>query len=106
NSIGSGEGLIEQYLELTTEEIDGKKRQVKKRTKTAAFVTLDEGQALKEMGDRSGATLLETLRSMWSGGDVGQANATQERYRHLPAHSYRLALLAGFQPQHAHSLIA
>jgi len=106
HSLGSGEGAIEGYFEMVDEEIDGKKRKVKKQTKVGAMYMLDEGQALAEMGGRSGATLLPTLRSAWSGSMLGQANATVETHRKIPAHKYRFVLLAGFQPEYASGLIA
>ena len=106
NGLGSGEGLIDQYFELVEEEIDGKKRKVKSQTRVAALVLLDEGQALAEMGSRSGSTLLPTLRSAWSGARLGQANASIETFRQLADHSYRMACIAGFQPEYAHGLIA
>lgn len=107
NPAGSGEGLIDQYFEWVLEEnATGKKERVKKQTKTAALVMLDEGQALKEMTSRSGTTTMTTLRSAWSGALLGQANASAETYRRLNAHTYRMAVLAGFQPEYAHDLIA
>lgn len=103
---GSGEGLAELFFELVEEEgDDGKKRKVKRQTKSAAFIYLDEGQALAEMGNRKGATLLPTLRSAWSGEVIGQSNATVETHRVLPAHSYRMAILVGFQLEYAAGLI-
>jgi hypothetical protein len=104
---GSGEGLIELYFELVPEEqADGKTRKVKRQTKTGALIYLDEGQALAEMGNRKGATLLPTLRSAWSGAVIGQSNATQETHRVLKAHTYRMAIVIGFQLEYAAALIS
>jgi hypothetical protein len=104
---GSGEGLTELYFEMVAEQdADGKMRKVKRQTKNGALIYLDEGQALAEMGNRKGATLLPTLRSAWSGAVIGQSNATQETYRVLKAHSYRMAIMVGFQLEYAAGLIA
>lgn len=104
--LGSGEGLAEQYFEYVAEEqSDGKRKQVKRQTKSALYMYLDEGQALGEMGNRKGATLLPTLRSAWSGATIGNTNASAETRRIVPAHSYRLALMVGFQAEHAHGLL-
>ncbi len=104
---GSGEGLAEMYFELVEEDgDDGKKRKVKSQTKSGAFIYLDEGQALAEMGSRKGATLLPTLRSAWSGAVVGQSNATAETHRVLKAHTYRMSIVVGFQYEYAADLIA
>lgn len=104
---GSGEGITELFFELVNEETpEGKTRKIKRQTKTAALIYLDEGQALAEMGNRKGATLLPTLRSAWSGAVIGQSNATTETHRVLKAHSYRLNVIIGFQLEHAAPLIA
>lgn len=104
--LGSGEGLIESYLDYASEEgEDGKKHRVKRQVMRGVLATLDEGQALAELGGRKGSTLMETIRSAWSGKRLGQANATEERKRHLEAGSYRFAMIAGFQLEHATALI-
>jgi hypothetical protein len=104
--LGSGEGLTEAFFEFINEtDDDGKTRKVKRQTKRAAFVYLDEGQALAEMGNRKGSTLLSTLRSAWSGSTIGQQNASVETHRRLAAHRYRLALMVGFQLEYATALV-
>lgn len=105
--VGSGEGLIESYFELVDEVDDaGKLVKVKRQTREAVFAYVDEGQALAEIGGRKGSTLLPTLRSAWTGDTLGQANASQERNRRLPASAYRLGLVVGYQPDHAAALLA
>lgn len=108
-SLGSGEGIIETYFEIreVEEENHGVKKKVKRKvqTKRRVFMYLDEGQALAGLGDRKGSTLMESIRSMWSGGTTGQANARNETKRHLLKGQYRLALVVGFQPQHAVGLL-
>lgn len=105
---GSGEGLVELYLEMV-DDVDpssGKKVKVKRQTKRAAFVFVDEGQSLISMGERSGSTVMQTLRSAWSGQLLGQQNASQETNRKLRAHAYRMGLIMGFQLQYAATIIA
>ena len=103
---GSGEGIIDDYFEMVAEEnADGKKELVKKQTQVGAFMFVDEGETLLAQNDRKGATIMQTLRSAWMGGALGQANATQERKRFLPAHNYRLCTVVGFQLHNAAMLI-
>jgi len=104
--LGSGEGLIEAYLDFV-EEVgdDGKTRKVKRQVRRAVLALLDEGQALGEMGARKGSTLMPTIRSAWSGDRLGQANASEERKRNIAPGQYRFALIAGFQVQQAAALI-
>lgn len=105
--LGSGEGLIDAYFELV-EETDGggKKQRTKRQTKRGALFTLDEGQALAEIGNRKGATILPILRTAWSGGDAGQANASIETRRVLKAGNYVLGLVSLWQDHAAAALIA
>jgi hypothetical protein len=104
---GSGEGLAELLFELIDEPGDnGKVRQVKRQTKHNAYVYVDEGQVLAELGNRSGATLLPTMRSIWSGATLGQSNASRERHRVAPAFSYVFGIVAGFQAVRVGPLLA
>jgi hypothetical protein len=103
---GSGEGIIEAYLGETEEEDgDGNKHRVKTQTKKGVFFSLDEGAALRSIAGRSGATILQTIRSAWSGAMLGAANARSETTRRLAARSYRFVLIAGFQPGAASILL-
>lgn len=104
--LGSGEGLIESYLGFVDEVDDqGKTVKVKRQVRTGVLALLDEGQALAEMGGRKGSTLMPTIRSAWTGDQLGQANATEERRRCLPAGEYRFSLIAAFQTDLAVALV-
>ena len=102
----SGEGLIEAFMGWVEEEgPDGKKTKERRQTKTAGFAWVDEGQGLLAQSDRSGSTIMETIRSGWTGGDLGQHNASEDRKRWLKEHKYRLSLMVGFQLAYAAHLI-
>jgi len=104
--LGSGEGIVESYLGMVDEVDDaGKAVRVKRQVRRGVLFLLDEGQALAEMGSRRGSTLLPTIRSAWAGEMLGQANASEERRRKLPAGEYRFALVAGFQLEYATALL-
>lgn len=106
-ALGSGEGLVEAYMELVEEEGgDGKKRKVKKQIKHGALFMLDEGQMLAQISSRQGSTILSILRTAWSGGDPGQANASIETRRSLRAGSYALGLISLWQDRAAALLLA
>lgn len=107
----SGEGLVEAYMGLRDErDIDdeGKShlRKVRGQVRRSALFYADEGEEFLARAHREGASLLTTLRSMVSGADVGSHNATAERTRHLGRHSYRFALVAGFQPGKVDAILA
>lgn len=104
--LGSGEGLIDAYFEMI-EETDGggKKQRIKRHTKRGALFLLDEGQALAEMGNRKGSTILPILRTAWSGGNAGQANASIETRRVLRSGSYAVGLVSLWQDHAAARLL-
>ena len=112
--IGSGEGLAEAYMGTVARDIPGqfkrngdpKTEKVRAQVRHNAFVYIDEGEALTRMSERSGATIGPTLRSAWNGQLLGQANAREESTRILPARSYSLGLLIGFQRRTCQPLLA
>ena len=106
-ALGSGEGLVEAYME-TVEETDGggKKKTVKRQRKKGALFMLDEGQMLAEIGSRKGSTILPVLRTAWSGGDPGQANASIETRRSLKPGSYAVGLISLWQDAAGGMLLA
>lgn len=96
---GSGEGLVQAYLEYRKPDkkdgLPGGNFQVRYNVRFAS----DEGESLvKLMYERSGATLAADLRKMWSGKNVGSANASAETKRRLDAGSYSMSLSLVFQP--------
>lgn len=106
-SLGSGEGLVEAFMVLVEETDDnGKKQKVKRQANRGALFMLDEGQALDEMSSRRGSTILPVLRTAWSGGDPGQANASVETRRSLKAGSYAVGLVSLWQAKAAARLLA
>lgn len=106
-ALGSGEGLVEAFMELV-EETDGagKKRKVKRQVHHGALFSLDEGQLLSEISSRRGSTVLPVLRTAWSGGDPGQANASIETRRSLAPGSYAVGLISLWQDKAAALLLA
>lgn len=105
--LGSGEGLIENYFEWVEEDKPSGKGtvKVKRQTRHGAFLSLDEGQALADLGARKGSTLAPNLRSAWSGTTVGSANASVETRRQLSRGTYNLGLVIGLQPALASALL-
>lgn len=124
-SISTGEGVAESYMgTVEVEELDangmpktevkgrGKipepvMRKVRKAVRHRAFFWVDEGEALtKIMTERAGARLGPDIRSAWSGGTLGQANASEERWRHVPGNTYSMGLLIGYQPETAVAMLS
>lgn len=101
--LGSGEGAIDAYFELV--QGDEPKVKIKKQTKRRALFVADEGEVLAKQGRRSGSTLPATIRSLATGGHVGQRNASAERTRELAPHTYRAAIVMAIQPLKAGDLL-
>jgi hypothetical protein len=81
------------------------KIKVKKKLRDNAFVYVDEGQTLNQQGKRQGNIVLPTIRSAWNGETLGQANASNETTRHIPAGSYSLGIVTGYQKDTAQDLV-
>jgi hypothetical protein len=93
--LGSGEGIAEAYFDdVPNPNGTGTK---KARTRDAVFMTLAEGEALVQMAQRKGTTIMSVLRRVYSGEDPGQSNASKSTWRSLEPDSYRFVLLAGWQ---------
>jgi hypothetical protein len=99
-NVGSGEGLVAQFLRWdkalrVNVVVDDPRR----------ILIADEIDQLGATQHRNGATIAPTLRTALTGGPLGQANADVTRNRHVPAHRYRVVLLLGVQPTRSHALL-
>lgn len=100
--IGSGEGIAEVFFgEVDDQDDKGKPVKVRKQVRHNAFFFVDEGQVLTELANRRGATLLPTIRSAFTGGTLGQTNASESRRRVVPAGSYTLGMTVALQTEKA-----
>ena len=119
--IGTGEGLAEAYMGTVEKETGrmvmkgrGRNAQPEPEIKAVravvrhrAFFFVDEGETLtKMMRERQGATIGPTIRTAWSGGTLGQANASEDRFRFVPARSYSMGMVIGYQPDTAVAMLS
>lgn len=95
--LGSGEGIVEAFLETVDK--------AKYQAHDSVLFTVDEGAAVHALGSRRESTLFTTLRSMWNGPAVGNANASRDTRRHLASLAYRLGVVACFTPNPATKLL-
>lgn len=95
--VGSGEGLIESYLEPDPNSPrPGAKRLV---SPPSRILEIDEIGRLGSVAKREGSSMMHVLRSGLTGGALKTANAATERVRNVPAGAYRLVVFAGVQPE-------
>lgn len=115
--IGSGEGIAESFMGTVDEETgeihakgplkgDPVTRKVRRQVRHNAYFYVDEGQTLAQLAERAGSVLGETLRRAAIGETLGQTNASEERTRFVPAGSYCLGMVVGFQPSTAMPVLA
>lgn len=109
--VGSGEGLIEAFIDDVHEDVidpetkqpaldnngNVKTRKVRKQARHNALFHTDEGRQVLAIDSRKGATVLAVLCELWSGAVAGQTNADKDRSRKLPAGTYTVGMLLGFQ---------
>lgn len=118
--LGSGEGLAEVFMG-TVERDTGRQHQrntkdankgdpitekVRAQVRHNVYIYVDEGEKLTKQLERQGATAGATLRTGWSGGTLGEANATEERNRSIPRWTYSLGMVIGYQPTTVRPLLA
>lgn len=98
--VGSGEGLLHTYVRRVQrkDNPDEPARYIVEQHTHTAIGIIDEVDTLTALGARQGSTLLPTLRSMWTGSEVGFGYADPTKRLHLDAHTYRLGLVIGAQP--------
>jgi hypothetical protein len=102
--LGSGEGIAEMLFVKVPSSQD-KRRMVKHQAWHNALLVADEGQVLESLSDRRGATLPETLRTLFTGKAVGQTNASEDTNRRIGRGTYSISLTLNLQPKHGQTLL-
>ncbi|AER47639.1 DNA polymerase/primase [Mycobacterium phage DS6A] len=104
-SIGSGEGMIEAYRRDTKKNggdddgIDGPDDSIV----TSILFSIEEIDSLGAMGGRSGQTTMTVLRQGFSGEKLGFTYRGRQ-HETVPAHTYRMTVVAAVQPERAGTL--
>jgi hypothetical protein len=99
---GTGEGIAEVLFASVPDPSGaggGKSAKVKAQVWHNALISLDEGQILANLSDRSGSTIAPTIRTLFTGGGIGQTNANKDTNRPIPAKSYTISLTLNLQPK-------
>mgnify|MGYP005992676765 CR=1 FL=1 len=97
-TVGSGEGTVKVFAYRT------KPSDPQIGVHHAVLFSAAEVDNLATQGTRSGSTLLPTLRSAWSGEELGFSYADPTKTIRLKPHRYRLNLVVGVQPERARPL--
>jgi hypothetical protein len=100
---GSGEGMVDAFFTLDKNPDDGREK-IMVRAYDSVMFSMDEGQSLGLLSERAGQTTMPTIRSMWSGKQVGGAFKTS-RGAQLQSHSYRAVFVLSIQPDYVSNLL-
>lgn len=102
----TGEGLVDAFFEMVTEEEGNKKVQVNKKTKAAVHFSVDEAMSVVSAGTRQSSTISSVLCAAWTGQNPGQGNASRDRKRvGMNPFTYRMAGVMGIQTSLGHRLL-
>lgn len=106
--IGSGEGMIDAfYAEAPTGPKGGRTLALTPDFDRHRLFTVDEGETLRKLTERSGTTLGPFLRTALTGGVLGLTNSKAGGHsRRVPARSYRLLMVVNLHPSQADILLA
>lgn len=99
HTTGSGEGIAHGYMHRTKNGPEWNDEL------HAVLFSVPEIDTLSALGNRQGATLMPELRRAWSGERLGFAYADPTKRLPVPAHEYRMCLVAGIQPGRAQTLL-
>jgi hypothetical protein len=97
--LGSGEGAARTFRPVGT-PMDAK------NPVTSAVFTCPEIDTLTALMCRQGSTLSAELRKLYSGEQLGFANAAKDTRNVVEAGSYRACLIAGVQPLRSNTLLS
>lgn len=103
-NLGSGEGLAMVFLEPDPNFAGRGPKPLVRNMRLGIVFQVDEITTLGELGSRDGSTIQSVLRSAWSGGQLGQTNASIDRVRQVDANDYRLTMVCGVQPRRSQVL--
>lgn len=99
--IGSGEGIARTFAPPKARKDEDEPP----APLTSALFTSSEIDAVKAICERQGSTLESTMRQVFSGEQLGAANAGENTRVIIPAHSYRASVAIAVQPLRARALL-
>jgi Bifunctional DNA primase/polymerase, N-terminal len=102
-TVGSGEAIAHAYMERKYNK-DTKDYEAHQHNDRALF-SIAEIDTLDALHKRQSSTILPELRKAWMGERLGFHYVEKAKRLPVPAHHYRLCLIAGIQPERAGVLL-
>jgi hypothetical protein len=105
--VGTGEGIIDALFAMVAEPdpVTGKTIKVRRQVLHNAYVYVDEGATLITTGAKAGSIILPTLRTIFTGGILGNTLADLEKRRIVPAGGAAYGVVVAVQPEVAAGLL-
>ena len=101
-TIGSGEGLAAAFAKPGKAEDGTPTTEIHT---DSALIDIPEVDTISAIAGRSGSTTTSELRKGWDGAPLGFRNRSADRSIIVPAHSYRMAVTVGVQPERSGALL-
>lgn len=101
--LSTGQGLIRNYGVFSKDDVETNigipvsNRPVFQQTIFSRMFISDEGNELFAEARRQGSTVLETMRTAWSGHELVEDYAGEDKRSYLPRNGYRMTALMGIQ---------
>jgi hypothetical protein len=102
-TIGSGEAIAHAYMERKYNK-ETKEKELHQHNERAIF-SVGEIDTLAAMNARQASTTMPELRKAWMGERLGFHYVDKDKRLPVPAHQYRLCLIAGIQPERSRVLL-
>lgn len=100
SSLGTGQGVAHAFAYYSKKD-----EAVVARTPPSVLFTVDEVDSIKAHLAQQASTLSDTLRRAFMGEALGAMYADAARRIEVPAHTYRMCVVVGVQPERAGALL-
>lgn len=98
--LGTGQGIAELFVQRP-----GAKNEPAPPVPTRVLFEATEIDGLAASAKQQGATIMPTLRKVWSGENIGNTNGNADTSRDVKAHSYRASVVCDIQPARSGALL-
>jgi Bifunctional DNA primase/polymerase, N-terminal len=99
--LGTGEGLVERLYARVDEDGNLTRKGERQLYYKGVCIMVNEGKGINEQAARTGSIIIETLCQAWMGETLGQSNASEDTFRHVPPKRARIGACLSIQTGNA-----